>query len=64
MGSEAVEKGDGAAVHAFPVNLSLSVFVTVSFSDSHLLRAALLTQEVFGLCLSLFSIVHLLLTVD
>ena len=64
VSAKAVEKRNGAAVHAFPVNLRLSVFVTVSVSDSHLLRAAVWAQEVFGLCVTLFSIVHLLFTVD
>ena len=64
VSAEAVEKGDGAAVHAFPVDLCLSMFGTVSVPNAQLLRSAVLAEKVFRLCITLFGIVHLLLTVD
>ena len=64
VGSKAVEKGNGAAVHAFPVNLCLSMFVAISVTNAHLLGTAVLAQEVLWLCLTLLGIIHLLLTVN
>ena len=44
MGAEAAEKSGRAAVHAFPVNLYLSMFFTVSAPGADFLKEAVLAH--------------------
>ena len=58
VGTEAVEEGSGAAVHAFPVDLSLSVLGAGGLANTHLLDKAVLAHQVFlsFICIVLCSL--------
>ena len=63
VGTEAAEESSRAAVHAFPVDLYLSMLFAGSLSGADFLEEAILAHEVLGLCRSL-CVVSFLLAVD
>ena len=63
VGTEAAEESSRAAVHAFPVDLYLSMLFAGSLSGADFLEEAVLAHEVLRLCFAL-SIVSFLFAVD
>ena len=63
VSTEAAEESSGAAVHAFPVDLYLSMLFAGSLSGADFLEEAVLAHEIFGLSFAL-SVVSFLFTVD
>ena len=59
-----VKKCYGAAVHAFPIDLSFSMNFAICGADTHLLDNAFLAKKVFLGRLSIMGIRSFLLTVD
>ena len=64
VGSEAAVEGSRAAVHAFPVDLDGSMLWAFGLTSTDLLQQTLLAEKIFFLCLLLFLVCHLLLTVN
>ena len=63
VGTEAAEESSGAAIHAFPVDLYLSMLFAGSLSGADFLEKAVLAHEVLRLRFAL-SVVCFLLAVD
>ena len=63
VSTKAAEESSGAAVHAFPVDLYLSMLFAGSLSGADFLEEAVLAHEIFGLSFAL-SVVSFLFTVD
>ena len=64
VGAKAAEESSGAAVHAFPVDLYLSMLLTLGAPCADFLEEAVLAHEVLGFRFALLGVVSLLLAVD
>ena len=63
VSAKAVEDSNGAAEHALPVYLRLTMLFTDILAGPNLFQYAILAPEVLRLGLDLLSIVHFLFTV-
>ena len=64
IGAPAAKRGNGAAVHALPINEFNTVFFTLAHANTHLFEHALLAEKILFVRLALLGCVHLLLAVD